>query len=382
MTGWLPATKYERLEVMGCTGPGTMYDGYAWCFVLHSTESPAGSIDGINNLFRAKPCSAPHFTIDPMGTRRRTQYIPWTWSAAALKGGQGGYQTNRGRAVQLEVCGYTRDTRSWPDDALYQIADVIADVIADGCPINPHNTPDMTQLTGTLASASAGQRLSGEQFKHFDGISAHVYIPFNDHYDTAWINSHRIRDLVLEILSGQGRPIAPPSGGGGSYLPVQDGMLQEGMSGGIVKMLQELIIGIGYDCGPSGPDGVFGPATTAAVKRLQTDHRLDPDGVAGPFTMQVISDAYAWARTPAPAPGPSPAWPGRYLVLTDPMTSGDDVRQWQGQMAARGWRIDVDGWYGLASFGACKTFQAEKSLSVDGVVGPQTWMAAWTAPVT
>jgi hypothetical protein len=378
--GWLPGSKYEHLQITGCTGPGTMYDGYAWCFILHSTESPPGSIDGINNLFRAKPCSAPHITIDPMGTRRRVQYIPWTWSAAALKGGQGGYQTNRGRAVQMEICGYTNETRDWPDDALYQIADVIADCINDGVPINPHNTPDMMQLSGVLARSDAAQRMSGEQFKHFDGISAHVYMPFNDHYDTAWINSHRIRDLVIEILNGQGRPIPPPSGGGGYNPPVQDGMLQEGMSGGIVKMLQELIEGMGYDVGEI--DGVFGPATKAAVQQLQRDHGLDPDGIAGPLTMQAISDAYAWARQPTPAPGPAPAWPGRYLLLSDPMMNGGDVNQWQGQMANRGWALDVDGWFGKQSLSVCKTFQDEKGLKVDGVVGPSTWNAAWSAPLT
>jgi Putative peptidoglycan binding domain len=378
--GWLPSSKYEHMQVTSCTGPGTMYDGYAWCFILHSTESPPGSIDGINNLFRAKPCAAPHLTIDPMGSRRRVQYIPWTWSACALKGGQQGFQTNRGRAVQMEICGYTRDTRSWDDDCLYQIADVIADFINDGVPINPHNTPDMTQLTGTLATSSAPQRMSGDQFKRFDGIAAHVYAPFNDHYDTAWINSHRIRDLVIQILNGQGRPIPPPSGGGGYQPPVQDGMLQEGMSGGIVKMLQELIEGMGYDVGEI--DGVFGPATKAAVQQLQRDHGLDPDGIAGPLTMQAISDAYAWARQPTPAPGPAPAWPGRYLLLANPMMNGGDVHDWQAQMHHRGWAIDVDGWYGTGSLSVCKTFQDEKGLKVDGVVGPSTWNAAWAAPLT
>jgi hypothetical protein len=368
------------MQITGCTGPGTMYDGYAWCFVLHSTESPPGSIDGINTLFRAKPCSAPHITIDPMGTRRRVQYIPWTWSAAAMKGGQGGFQTNRGRAVQMEICGYTNETRTWPDDALYQIADVIADCIIDGCPINPHNTPDMTQLKGTLATSNAPQRMSGEQFKQFDGIMAHVYAPFNDHYDTAWINSHRIRDLVIEILNGQGRPIPPPSGGGGYQPPVQDGMLQEGMSGGIVKMLQELLFGMGYDVGEL--DGEFGPQTRAGVEALQRDKGLVVDGIAGPATMAAISEAYSWARQPIPAPGPCPPWPGRYLLFCDPMMNGGDVRQWQQQMLARGWHLSADGWYGLESLSICKSYQAEKGLPVDGVVGPQTWMAAWTAPIT
>jgi len=58
------------------------------------------------------------------------------------------------------------------------------------------------------------------------------------------------------------------------------------------------------------------------------------------------------------------------------------VRTWQGQMATRGWSISADGMYGPASENVCRQFQAEKGLGVDGLVGPQTWSAAWTAGVT
>jgi peptidoglycan hydrolase-like protein with peptidoglycan-binding domain len=51
-------------------------------------------------------------------------------------------------------------------------------------------------------------------------------------------------------------------------------------------------------------------------------------------------------------------------------------------MAARGWRLSVDGIYGPESENVCRSFQAEKKLTVDGIVGPQTWAAAWTAPIT
>lgn len=59
-----------------------------------------------------------------------------------------------------------------------------------------------------------------------------------------------------------------------------------------------------------------------------------------------------------------------------------DVRTWQQQMAARGWAISVDQVYGPGSEQVCRQFQAEKGLGVDGLVGPQTWAASWTAPVT
>ena len=61
---------------------------------------------------------------------------------------------------------------------------------------------------------------------------------------------------------------------------------------------------------------------------------------------------------------------------------GEDVRTWQARMSRRGWRIDVDGAYGPQSREVCLAFQREKRLVVDGIVGPETWRAAWTAPIT
>ncbi len=64
------------------------------------------------------------------------------------------------------------------------------------------------------------------------------------------------------------------------------------------------------------------------------------------------------------------------------VTDGEDVRAWQQQMASRGWPITVDGSYGPASREICIKFQQEKGLAADGIVGAQTWDAAWSAPVT
>jgi N-acetyl-anhydromuramyl-L-alanine amidase AmpD len=86
--------------------------------------------------------------------------------------------------------------------------------------------------------------------------------------------------------------------------------------------------------------------------------------------------------TPPPSGGAAPPFPGRVLSLTNPMMNGQDVRTWQQQMKNRGWAIGVDGYYGNESKTVCTNFQREKSLSVDGQVGPQTWAASWNAPVT
>lgn len=68
------------------------------------------------------------------------------------------------------------------------------------------------------------------------------------------------------------------------------------------------------------------------------------------------------------------------------------LAQWQQRMIDRGWeecfvQYGADGMYGdtvdTSEAGQCALqFQQEKGLGVDGLIGPQTWDAAWTLPVT
>lgn len=58
------------------------------------------------------------------------------------------------------------------------------------------------------------------------------------------------------------------------------------------------------------------------------------------------------------------------------------IKQWQQQMKRRGWRINATGRFDQRSRTVARAFQKEKGLRVDGGVGPETWAAAWTAPVT
>ena len=68
--------------------------------------------------------------------------------------------------------------------------------------------------------------------------------------------------------------------------------------------------------------------------------------------------------------------------MRPPPMRGPDVRQWQQQMKARGWKVRVNAIYDKKAEEICRTFQQEKGLRVDGVVGEDTWRAAWLAPVT
>lgn len=95
-----------------------------------------------------------------------------------------------------------------------------------------------------------------------------------------------------------------------------------------------------------------------------------------PDLVQLIPAAIAAAQGSAPPP---PPWSGRYFRFP-PLTLGEDVEMWQQRMAERGWEVNIDGKYGSKSKEICRAFQAEKLLQIDGIVGPLTWAAAWTAP--
>ena len=70
-----------------------------------------------------------------------------------------------------------------------------------------------------------------------------------------------------------------------------DRILKNGAEGADVKVLQEYLIGLGYDLGKWGADGDYGDATELAVMKFQRDHGLDDDGDYGPLTHAALMDA-------------------------------------------------------------------------------------------
>jgi lysozyme len=124
-------------------------------------------------------------------------------------------------------------------------------------------------------------------------------------------------------------------------------------------------------------DGVFGPGTADALRSFQQRQGLEADGILGPATRQML-----WSMPPATAgqeTPPFPPWPGRLLRRG---LDGEDVRQTQSRLAERGWGIAVDGRFGPKTDAIVRSYQSEKALVVDGVVGPVTWEALWTGPIT
>lgn len=130
-----------------------------------------------------------------------------------------------------------------------------------------------------------------------------------------------------------------------------------------------------------------GPDLMAEVRK----GTFGPHGKPIAPTSQAAS-AYPATEHPVVASG-APAFPlprGWYFgPSTGPKASvsgyyghSAELATWQRQMAKRGWRITADGRYGPQTATVAKAFQREKGLVADGLIGAQTWIAAWTATVT
>lgn len=160
--------------------------------------------------------------------------------------------------------------------------------------------------------------------------------------------------------------------------------LQLGYVGDDVRWLQSRLTELGYDV-PGGIDGDFGSGTWQAVLNFQHDWvPAERGGIVGLVTREALADDghRADLHPPEPPPPPpAPPWPGRYLRRGD---VSDDVAVFQARLMERGWHgiTAADGWFGRVTDTVVRQFQAAKDLTVDGLVGPTTWTAFWTAPIT
>ena len=90
-----------------------------------------------------------------------------------------------------------------------------------------------------------------------------------------------VRALQTELNSSQGANLTV-DGVFGPAIRAAIPNVTYGYRGGLVYLLQTLLLLAGYD--PGTIDGTFGARTRSALLMFQRDHYLTPDGIAGPNT--------------------------------------------------------------------------------------------------
>ena len=175
-------------------------------------------------------------------------------------------------------------------------------------------------------------------------------------------------DQFRSIQSDNGTPNAYPGTA-----------LRQGSSGQNVRLVQfwlKIARTVYQSLSNVTVDGIFGPATTAAVRRFQTYFGLTSDGVVGRTTWNKLYEVYNDIANRLLS---SSLRPGEYPGLLRSGSSGTAVRELQFYLYLMSAyqssipSVSIDGRFGAATEAAVRAYQRFAGLTVDGIVGRKTW---------
>ena len=126
-----------------------------------------------------------------------------------------------------------------------------------------------------------------------------------------------------------------------------DRIIKYGYAGEDVKLMQEMLLKLGYDLGIWGCDGDFGDCTDLAVRAFQKDARLDVDGECGPTTLVALEKAVDALVDVKPTGQTVRICGGNCYIRTVPNTDGkilgvahqDDTLPFAGYVSDTGWLL-------------------------------------------
>lgn len=134
--------------------------------------------------------------------------------------------------------------------------------------------------------------------RHYDVNAKICPNPFvYDNGKTTW---EGFKGKVLGYLGGAGGGSNTSGNSSGS----DHQTLSFGATGAAVTTMQTMLIALGYSCGASGSDGIWGLATNKAVRAFQSAHVNDGivvDEICGPATWRVLEAAYKAMTSPQPS---------------------------------------------------------------------------------
>lgn len=145
------------------------------------------------------------------------------------------------------------------------------------------------------------------------------------------------------------------------------GTLKEGSTGPAVTKLQQRLKNLGFYSGAI--DGIFGSATKAAVIKFQQNNAVIVDGIVGLETESAIQRGIWVLQRSTLQQGSSGQEVRRLQEL---LQSAEDIARQQGDSL----RLDigaVDGIFGAKTTFAVVTFQKDRNIKADGIVGRVTW---------
>ena len=242
--------------------------------VWHTTEG--STIEDAVAAYRATR-DYPHFTVQwAQGKLRIAQHAPINVAVTTLVHPPGTPETNRANCIQIEICGFAKDSPNW-SAAMYAALGRLARWIEANAGV--------PRRCGVRFAVPAS-RLSGTAFYAYAGHIGHEHVPGNEHWDPG--------AMKIELVLGGAIPTGK-----------RRGSEKRGSARTQVAVCQQLLRAHGFTAVPV--DGRLGPRTKHALKHFQSSQGLRPvTGKPDPRTLAALAHTMPPSAAPA-KPGPSAA---------------------------------------------------------------------------
>lgn len=238
-----------------------------------------------------------------------------------------------------------------------------------------NNYPSIPKILATDGRFGEDTEASVRRFQEIFALEADGIVGRSTWYtvQNVYIGVKRLTDLSAEgIPAGEVTPVFPE-------------VLQQGDSGNYIRNLQYLLNYVGqyyHTIQEVAADGIFGPATLAAVRALQRVFGLAEDGIVGVRTWNALYDAYLGIIRTIPTQyteGVTVPYPGAPLRIG---SDSDYVRLLQEYLNAIAQSypsiptVNPTGYFGPRTEEAVIAFQQEFDRSGErGVVDATLWNA-------
>lgn len=185
----------------------------------------------------------------------------------------------------------------------------------------------------------------------------------------------KIRSTLFVSAAATGVALVAPSMAEASF---GDNTLRQGMENSEVKQLQESLKEKGHFTHHTAT-GYFGTLTRHAVVSFQKENKLTQDGIAGPQTFRALNASGSTSSSSNSSSGSSSSSSASVKAISNASqvmrqgTSNNDVASLQAYLKKAGfYEGSTTGTYGNLTQQAVRKFQQARSLSADGLAGPQT----------
>lgn len=208
------------------------------------------------------------------GTVAVYQTLPWNYKCWLSGSGSNGNANNLGY-IGFEICEDNLDNEQYFDDAMEK-AVLLTAYLCQKIGVDPwtivKETPDgpAYAVMDHAALHSVGLASNHADIGTWLKIMGYDFHDFRD-----WVRDAMDEGVNVTYIDTEEEPMKHPT-------------LRQGDTGSDVAYLQTLLSDVGT---PIKVDGIFGPATYAAVRVFQAAYGLKVDGVVGPKTWEALEKA-------------------------------------------------------------------------------------------